>query len=81
MPILEIERYPADPVATYTDLLLASPTTSTNQPLLTVTKGGKQDIVTVDMLTRALKVMVDVLGMDTSLYSLHSLRRRGATAA
>ena len=44
-------------------LLFASPTTSPNQSLLTVMKGGKQVVMTVDMLTKALKVMLDELGV------------------
>ena len=77
MPIPEVAGHPAYPVAAYRDLLLDSATTSPNQPLLTVTKGGKQAAVNMDILTRALKVMMDALGVDTTLYSLHSVRRGG----
>ena len=77
MPVVlipEVMGHQADPVAAYRDLL-ASPTTPPNQPLLTVTIRGKQAEVTVDMFTRALKVVLDAFGVDTSLYSPHSMRR------
>ena len=38
--ILEVLGYPADPVTIYKEQLLASTTTSDNQLLLTITKGG-----------------------------------------
>ena len=80
-PILEVTGHTADPVAAYRDLLLASPTISLNQPLLTGTRGGKQVVVTLNTLNRALKVMLDALGVDTSLHSLQSQRRGVAAKA
>ena len=65
--IPEIARHPAEPVAAYTGFLLASITTSTNQLLLTVTRPGKLTVVTVDMLSRTLRVMLDAVGMDVCL--------------
>ena len=54
-------------IMAYKDPLLDSPTSSPNQPLLTVSQGGEQVMVTVDMLTRTLKVMLEALDLDTSL--------------
>ena len=53
------------------------------QPLLTITKGSKLVIVTVDMLAQALKAMhmLSALKLDYTLYSLHSHRRGSAMAA
>ena len=50
-----------------------------NQLFLTITNGHKQVVVTIPMLLQALKVMLQVLKPDTSLYFCPSLRRVGAT--
>ena len=81
LPIPTVPHLPVDPVTTYKTLLVASPTTSPNQPLLTVTKGRTQSVVTITMLSQALKVLLEALHMDSSLFSLHRLRRGGATTA
>ena len=74
LPIPEVLGHPADPVAAYKDLCVASPTTNPNQPLLTVTKGRAQMVVTRYILSQALKVLLEVLHLDSALYSLHSPR-------
>ena len=65
----------------YMDLILASPTTSPNQTLLTVPRKHKLTIVTVDMPSGALRVMLDALGVGASIFSLHSLRKGGGMVA
>ena len=77
-PVLSIHQIPdnpADRVAAYQDLLLFSPTTSPNQSLLTFTTGKRLTTVTVKMLSQALIIMLQALRLDSSLYTLHSLRR------
>ena len=62
--ILDVAGHAANPMVAYKDLLAASPTTSPNQPLLTVNRKGKMTVITVDMLSRAPRVMLDALGME-----------------
>ena len=80
-PIPAVSGHLEDPLAADRELLMTSPTTTPNQPLLIVTKGITVLPITVAILARALAVMVHSLGLDTSLYSLHSPRRGGATTA
>ena len=82
-PCLLIPSIPdhlADPVGDYKHLLALSTTTSSNQPLLTFNSSSGMVMVTVHMLVQALNVMCQELGVDSSLYSLHSLGRGGASA-
>ncbi len=80
LPLLS--GHPADPVAAHEALLQASPTTGDDQPLLTYnTTKGSTAIVTIPKLAQALADMLEVLGLPATRYSLHSLRRGGATAA
>ena len=81
LPIPAIPSHPADLVATYKQLLRVSPTSSPNQPLLTIFMRHRQQVVTVKMISNALSLVLDASSLDSSLYSLHSLRRCGATSA
>ena len=76
--IREVTGHPSNPVAAYRDLLWASPTIQ-----LTVTRKDKLTVFVMDMLSRALRVIVYALGLqlNASLFYLHSLKERGATAA
>ena len=67
-------------LAAYKKLLATSPTESANQSLLTFVRKGQVQTVTVTMLARALRLMLQDLELDTGLNSLHSLHRGGATA-
>ena len=53
--------FPPDLITTYRDLLVALPTTYSDQPLLTIIKGAKQVMVTTDLLAKGLTVMLDSL--------------------
>ena len=75
LPMHTLTGHPADTVAAYRQLLVVSPTSSPNQPLLTITHGGHTTLVTVCMLARAFRILIKALGLDPGLYSLHSLRR------
>jgi hypothetical protein len=75
IPVPAIPGHPLDPVATYTRMITASPT---RPPLLTMPDGRP---VTVKQLRRALRVILTALGYPAASYSLHSLRRGGATAS
>ena len=79
--IPEVPGHPADPVKAYCMLILSSPTASPNQSLLTFLKDNHRITVTAVMLTRTLSVMLDALGLDPTLYSLHSLQCGDAMAA
>ena len=81
LPIPSIPGNPADPVGAYKHLLALSLTTSSNQPLLTFTSHSGMVTVTVWMLANACCVMLQELGLDSTLYSLHSLKRGWATVA
>ena len=84
LPLPARQMAPADPLTAYRDLLTASPTISPNQPLFMVTKETTVITSAISMLarSRALAVMLQSLGLDTTLYSFHSLRRGwGSTIA
>ena len=81
LPMPTLTGHPANPVAGYRQLLVASLTSSPNQPVLTITNGGPTTQVTLCMLARAFSIMIKALGFNPGLYSLHSLRREGATSA
>ena len=65
------------PVATYSAMVQALPTTHQDQPLF-VHKDGKP--LTVRYLTKVWKDGVRTVGLDPQSISLHSLRKGGATA-
>ena len=60
---------------------MALPTSSPNQPLLTITQRGITSPVTMFMLAKAFTIMIQALGLNEEWYSLHSLRRGCATSA
>ena len=72
LPIPHIPSHPADSLQAYKHLITASPTTSPDQPLLTIIRGTRIICVTVGMLCEALRVMLATINlkMDYSLYSL-----------
>ena len=75
LPIPTIPDHPTDLMEAYKHRLVSSPITSSNQPLLTFMTNSGTVTVTVKMLAQALHVMLQELGMDSSLYSFHSLKR------
>ena len=79
--IPDVPGHPADPVAAYHLLFIASPTTSPDQLLLSYLQQGHRTMVTVPILSQALASLLHDLGYDAGLFSLHSLCRGGATAA
>ena len=82
VPLPAIENSPLCPVRAYKDMVHATPTRSQNDPLLTrVTSSGEIIVITSGLLRRGFSVMLTALGYSPRLYSLHSLRRGGATAA
>ena len=81
LPISALPQHPADLVAAYMDMLRASPTTLFNHPLLMFTSSKGPQTVTVKMLSQALDIMLEALKIDTSLYSLNTLKEEGATTA
>ena len=81
LPIPAVKSHMADLAAAYQELLAALPTTSPNQMLLTLMEGSTRITATVFMLVKAFKIMIHALGLDQTLYTLHSLRRGGAISA
>ena len=76
IPLPAIPGSPLDPVKAYQDMISAIPAKSINDPLL-MKPSGKP--VTVSVLRDAFKTMLELCGFDQVQYSLHSLRRTGAT--
>ena len=81
LPLPAIPGHPADPAAAFHQLISVSPSTSPDHPLLSYRRGPRVVVVTVPMLAAAFAAMIGALHLDPALYSLHSLRRGGATAA
>ncbi len=81
LPLPSIQGSIADPVQAFHQLEKVSPTTSPNQPLLTVQRRGRACAITTKTLSKLFKIIVKALRLDSEMYSLHSLRRGGATAA
>ena len=77
----EVRRHSADSVTACIDLLVASLTTHPNQPLLPIGSGRAWTVVTIFMPVNALRIMWETLQLDTTLYSLQSLRRGDAISA
>ena len=76
--ITTMPGHPADPMDTYKQLHQASPTKAANQPIHMFVKNRYLQTVTGTMLARILRPMLQALGLDTGLYSLHSLCRRAS---
>ena len=71
------------PVRAYHELCSLVPTTSRNQPLLSLPAPPGSSIlpVTQEWLTSNLKTVLTLMGEDHRYFSFHSLRRSGATTA
>ena len=81
-PVLPIpEGHPADPVAVYADLLTALFSAHPNRPLLAMSLDKTRTVITISMLVNALRIVLDALHLDTSLYLLYILQRSHATSA
>lgn len=81
VPIPEIPGSHLCPVEAYRDMVNHIPTVHKDQPLLVLPDHitGKYQPVTSRWLANFLDVTLETLGYDSKLYSLHSLRRGGAT--
>ncbi len=80
IPIAPIPDHPLCPVKAYEDMVAAIPGTG-NIPLFIVPQSGTLKPLTSSMLTKAFKHAVSQVGHDQHCYSIHSLRRGGATFA
>lgn len=84
LPLIPIPAIPGailDPCAAYKALLKLAPTRRANDPLLCLPRRNGITVVTTTHLSHCLRIMLESLSLDPSSYSLHSLRRSGATAA
>ncbi len=81
IPIPSIPGHPLCPVAAYQRMVCAIPA-SANSPLLQLQNPrGPVKTLTVGSLARAFNVLITSMGYSSHDYSLHSLRRAGATAS
>ncbi len=76
VPLAAIPGHPMCPVSAYQSMLSLIPGRD-NDPLFLLPAG----VLTSSMLTKTFKSSLASLGLDPSEYSLHSLRRSGATFA
>ena len=75
-----IPNHPLCPVRAYQDMCISVPTSSANQPLLLLpTREGRPAPLSASRLQAFLKTLLLASGFDVHKYSLHSLRRGGAT--
>jgi hypothetical protein len=82
VPLPAVPGAPTCPVRAYRELLRLSPTRHPNQPLLSLPQSnGKLRVYTTSHLRKGLAQLLSSLQLDTGLYSLHSLRRGGATSS
>ena len=79
VPIPGIPGHTLCPVQAFQDMVAIIPSAGPNTPLLMLP--GRTGALGLDKLSRAFKVLLSTAGCDTTKYSLHSLRRSGATAA
>lgn len=78
VPLPAIPGHPLDPVRAYRNMLACAPTPRRQAPLLFYPSGR---LVTTRHLQTALRAILTALGFPAQLYSLHSLRRGGATTS
>lgn len=76
---------PICPLAAYTGMLALVPTQGPNDPLLllppTTTDANTPQVITTAQLAAGFGELINSVGLDRQAYSLHSLRRGGASAA
>jgi hypothetical protein len=82
VPLPVIDNSPLCPVAAFRDMAASVPVLSSKSPLLLVpSPGGELQVVTIPMLAQTFKDIINSLGLPLHTFSLHSLRRGGATLA
>ena len=81
VPLPAMPGHHLDPRQAYLDLLRLSPTLSRDQPLLMFVRQGVNNVLTSPLLNKLLSDLLNKLGLDSSKFSFHSLRRGGATTA
>ena len=82
IPLPTIVGSPLCPVAAYTAMLEIAPTHHRNQPLLCAPGSCEPgQPLTTTWLRQSFAIIMDTLGHDIAQYSLHSLRRGGATTS
>jgi hypothetical protein len=82
IPLPAISNSPLCPVATYQAMLQVAPTRHPNDALLfTLSPAGQARLLTIPQLRQSFNIMMDTLGYHAPDFSLHSLRRGGASAA
>lgn len=78
VPIPCVPGHRTDPVAAFTKMIQTVPTHTPSDPLLLL---PNRRIITSRHLQKALRCILLTLGFPAQLYSLHSMRRGGATTA
>ncbi len=79
IPIAAMPGHQLCPLAAYQRMLEVAPTRHVNDPLLTAP--GASTPVTTGKLRQSLASMIQALGLFSRHYTLHSLRRGGASLA
>lgn len=84
VPLPSLPGHPLCPLTAYRDMIAAVPAVCqpARAPLLLLPGGGHSPrFLLLPQLRSAFNIILTALGCDVSAYSLHSLRRGGATAA
>jgi hypothetical protein len=76
-----IPGHQLDPVSAYKQLLAVAPASSPSHPLLMYVIRGKKHVLSSQALNRILHKLLFLSGLNPRMYSFHSCRRGGATAA
>jgi len=80
IPLPEVHRHELCPVAAFQTMVKATPARP-NEPLFLIPRSGRYVTLTTGTLSKLFNALLTDLGYNLSQYSLHSLRRGGATAA
>ena len=78
IPIPALPGSPLDPVAAFIQMISAVPGAKASDPLLSLPHGRW---LTIRHLQQGLRAILEALGQPAASFSLHSLRRGGATAS
>ena len=81
VPLPTVHGSPTDPVAAFDALQRVQPALHQDQPLLSIPSSKGYTVVTSAQLATCLAELLRSLQLDPTNFSLHSLRRGGATTA
>jgi hypothetical protein len=79
VPIPHVQGAITDPVAAYRHMLHIAPTRHPEDPLLLLPARHGRRVITIHTLRKAFAQLLELADLSLSKYTLHSLRRGGAT--